>query len=61
MKKNELNYKQLKNICNPNVFKFETTDELDDTEPFIEDYYPKIKIEEESFEIMPEEKGYTPE
>ena len=29
MKKNELNYKQLKNICSPNTFKFETTDELD--------------------------------
>lgn len=32
MKKNELSYKELKNICNPNVFKFETTDELDDTD-----------------------------
>ena len=29
MKKNELTYKQLKNICNPNVFDFETTEELD--------------------------------
>ena len=29
MKKNELTYKQLKNLCNPNVFNFETTDELD--------------------------------
>ena len=26
MKKNELTYKDLKNICNPNTFKFETTD-----------------------------------
>ncbi len=32
MKKNELSYKELKNICNPNMFKFETTDELDDTD-----------------------------
>ena len=29
MKKNELSYKELKNICSPSVFKFETTDELD--------------------------------
>lgn len=31
MKKNELSYKDLKNICNPDVFKFETTAELDDS------------------------------
>lgn len=29
MRKNELSYKSLKNVCNPNTFKFETTDELD--------------------------------
>ena len=29
MKKNELSYKELKNICNPNMFDFETTAELD--------------------------------
>ena len=27
--KNELNVKDLKNICNPNIFDFETTDELE--------------------------------
>ena len=27
--KNELNAKDLKNICNPNIFDFETTDELE--------------------------------
>ena len=32
MKKNELTYKQLKEVCNPNVFNFETTDELDNTD-----------------------------
>ena len=32
MKKNELNYKQLKNICNPNVFNFETTAEIEDND-----------------------------
>ena len=32
MKKNELNYKELKEICNPNIFKFETTAELDDSD-----------------------------
>ena len=26
--KNELNYKQLKMVCDPNVFKFETTENL---------------------------------
>ena len=30
MKKNELTYKELKNTCNPNVFDFETTAELDE-------------------------------
>ena len=29
MKKNELTYKDLKNSCNPNIFTFETTAELD--------------------------------
>lgn len=29
MKKNELSYKDLKNICNPNVFSFESTADLD--------------------------------
>ncbi len=29
MKKNELNYKQLKDYCDPNIFKFDTTQELD--------------------------------
>lgn len=28
MRKNELTYKDLKNLCNPNIFDFETTDEL---------------------------------
>ena len=30
MKKHELNYKKLKETCNPDMFKFETTAELDD-------------------------------
>lgn len=29
MKKNELSYKQLKDYCDPNIFKFDTTEELD--------------------------------
>ena len=32
MKKNELSYKELKDICNPSMFKFETTFELDDSD-----------------------------
>lgn len=31
MKRNELTYKDLKNLCNPDIFDFETTDELDNT------------------------------
>ena len=30
MKKNELKPVDLKNICNPDIFKFETTEELED-------------------------------
>ena len=29
MKRNELTYKELKNFCDPNIFEFETTEELD--------------------------------
>ena len=29
MKRNELPYKELKNFCDPNIFEFETTEELD--------------------------------
>ena len=32
MKKNELSYRELKNYCNPNIFKFETTEELNDSD-----------------------------
>lgn len=32
MKKNELNYKELKNICNPNMFSFETTADINDND-----------------------------
>ena len=32
MKKNELNYKQLKNVCDPNTFNFETTAEIEDND-----------------------------
>ena len=32
MKKNELNYKELKNICNPNMFNFETTADITDND-----------------------------
>ena len=29
MKRNELSYKNLKSVCDPNVFKFETTNEVE--------------------------------
>lgn len=32
MKRNELTYKDLKKTCNPGIFNFETTDELDNTD-----------------------------
>ena len=32
MKKNELSYKELKNVCNPNMFNFETTADITDND-----------------------------
>ena len=29
MKKNELSYKNLKSVCDPSIFKFETTDDVE--------------------------------
>lgn len=56
MKKNELSYKQLKNYCNPNVFKFETTDELDDSDLI---YGQDRGIKALEFGLSVDSKGYN--
>ena len=56
MKKNELSYKSLKNICNPNNFKFETTDELDSKDLI---YGQDRGIKALEFGLDVESKGYN--
>ena len=56
MKNNELSYKDLKNICNPNIFKFETTDELDDSDLI---YGQDRGIKALEFGISIDSKGYN--
>ncbi len=56
MKKNELNYKELKNICNPNTFKFETTDELDGLDSI---YGQDRGIKALEFGLSVDAKGYN--
>ena len=56
MKKNELSYKELKNICNPNTFKFETTDELDGLDSI---YGQDRGIKALEFVLSVDAKGYN--
>ena len=56
MRKNELSYKELKNNCNPNIFKFETTDELDDNNLI---YGQDRGIKALEFGISIDAKGYN--
>ncbi len=56
MKKNELSYKELKNVCNPNVFKFETTDELDGVDSI---YGQDRGIKALEFGVSVDSKGYN--
>ena len=56
MKKNELSYKELKNYCNPNVFKFETTDELEDKDLI---YGQDRGIKALEFGVQVDSKGYN--
>ena len=56
MKKNELSYKQLKSYCNPNIFKFETTDELDDSDLI---YGQDRGIKALEFGLSVDSKGYN--
>lgn len=56
MNKNELSYKDLKNICNPNIFKFETTDELEDSDLI---YGQDRGIKALEFGLSVDSKGYN--
>lgn len=56
MKKSELGYKDLKNVCNPNVFKFETTDDLDGTDAI---YGQDRGIKALEFGLNVDSKGYN--
>lgn len=56
MKKNELSYKDLKNVCNPNTFKFETTDELDGLDSI---YGQDRGIKALEFGLSVDSKGYN--
>ena len=56
MMKNELSYRSLKNICNPNNFKFETTDDLDSKDLI---YGQDRGIKALEFGLDVEAKGYN--
>ena len=56
MRKNEISYKQLKNHCNPSVFKFQTTEELDDNDLI---YGQDRGIKALDFGLAIESKGYN--
>ncbi len=56
MKKNELSYKDLKKVCNPNTFKFETTDELDGLDSI---YGQDRGIKALEFGLSIDAKGYN--
>ena len=56
MKKNELSYKDLKNVCNPNIFKFESTDELTDKDLI---YGQDRGIKALEFGLSVDSKGYN--
>lgn len=56
MKKNELSYKELKKYCNPNTFKFETTNELDGLDSI---YGQDRGIKALEFGLSVDSKGYN--
>lgn len=56
MKKYELNYKDLKNYCNPNMFNFETTEELNDSDLI---YGQDRGIKALEFGLSVDSKGYN--
>lgn len=56
MKTNELSYKDLKDCCNPSIFDFETTEELDDSDLA---YGQDRGIKALEFGINVDSKGYN--
>ena len=56
MRKEELSYKDLKNYCNPNIFKFDTTEELDDSNVV---YGQDRGIKALEFGLSVDSKGYN--
>jgi len=56
MSKNELSYKELKEICNPSMFKFNTTDELEDKDII---FGQDRGIKALDFGLSIESKGYN--
>ena len=56
MRKNELNYKELKNVCNPNMFNFETTAEITDNDLV---YGQERGIKALEFGLSINSKGYN--
>jgi lon-related putative ATP-dependent protease len=56
MKKNELSYKDLKTVCNPSSFKFETTDDITDTDLI---YGQDRGIKALEFGLNVDAKGYN--
>lgn len=56
MKKHELNYKELKNVCDPNIFNFETTADITDTDVV---YGQERGIKSLEFGLSINAKGYN--
>ena len=56
MRKNELNYKELKSVCNPNMFNFETTAEITDNDLV---YGQERGIKALEFGLSINSKGYN--
>lgn len=56
MKKNELSYKELKNVCNPNMFNFETTADITDNDLI---YGQERGIKALEFGLSISSKGYN--
>ena len=56
MKKNELSYKDLKSYCNPNIFKFETTNDLEGIEAI---FGQDRGIKALEFGLSVDSKGYN--
>ena len=56
-KTNELDYTLLKEVCNPNIFKFETTEELEGTKEVV--YGQERGIKALEFGVQVDAKGYN--